>query len=348
MKRKILFLVLAVIILLAVIIFISNQKSPANQMTGESRNFYLGVVPTPKNFPNSTFDDITAAYEETGKIAEVTMVWTGVNIGQTEKLKQNRVITALGVYGLKPILTLNFATIKEIPGKGLQYVIDAPEGVKADLDDPQFRSQWIGEAKSLAEEFRPPYLSLGNEINDYFYLHPDDLKKYFSLYDEAYKEIKAVSPKTKVFVVFSYTHLIDNNQWDLLRQFNGQSDLIGLTTYPRAHFDDPSQIPEDYYTRLNDYVDKPIAFTEIGWPSTPATGDSEKKQADFLTKFLELTKVMNIEMINWLFLHETEIGGVAGKIVDPGTASISLKNKDGTEKEVYGVWLRIKKIPYRR
>lgn len=62
------------------------------------RSFYLGVVPTPKTVPEATFDDITAAYEETGKIAEVSMVWVSPQgIGQYDKLKQNNVITALRV-----------------------------------------------------------------------------------------------------------------------------------------------------------------------------------------------------------------------------------------------------------
>jgi hypothetical protein len=93
------------------------------------RGFFMGVVPTPKTIPAATFDDITAAYEETGNIAEVSMAWVSPSgIGQYDKLKQNSLITALRVYGIKPVVTLGFATIKQVPGEGLKYVVDAPVG----------------------------------------------------------------------------------------------------------------------------------------------------------------------------------------------------------------------------
>ncbi len=342
--------VFALLILLVLISGCTGQKPPTKHSSYglpiDTRGFYIGVVPSPKSIPETTWDDTVAAYEETGRIAEVTMIWTGKNIGQYEKLKQNKVVTAIRVYGLKPVLTLNFATLKEVPGSGLQYVIDAPDGVNADLSDSEFRGMWINEARNIAREFQPEYFSLGNEINDYFYLHPEDLDDYLSLFDEAYSAIKEVSPQTKVFVVFSYTHLIDNKQWGLFDSFNERVDLIGLTTYSWKHFDDPEDITDDYYTRLGQHTSKPIAFTEIGWISSESKGSSEEEQARFLVRFLELTKNMDIEMVNWLFLHEVELTGIVGSITEPETGTISLKRADGSKKEIYDVWLDLKEVKY--
>ncbi len=337
MKR--LFIVLVLFVLISGCTAGKPSEPPTKHSTHNlpitSRTFYIGVVPTPKSVPETTFDDINDAYREAGEIGEVTMIWTGENIGQTEKLKQNRVVTAVRVYGLKPVLTLSSATIKEVPGSGLQYVIDAPEGVNADLSDLEFRNLWVNEARNLANEFKPEYLSLGNEINDYFYLHPEDLDPYLSLLDEVYSEIKGVSPNTKILVVFSFTHLIDNDQWDFFEKFENRVDMFGLTTYPWKHFDTPNSIPSDYYKKIQTYTNKPIAFTEIGWAS-------ENEQAEFLVKFLELTKGMNIEMVNWLFLHEVELTGIAASVSAPETGKISLKRKDGTKKEIYNLWLDLK------
>jgi len=317
---------------------IIEEKHSTYTLPITERGFFIGMVPMPKSEPETTFDDITAAYEEVGQIGDVTMVWgTPSGIGLYEKLKQSQVVTAVRVYGLKPVLTLNFHTIKEIPGQGLKVVIDAPEGVEADASDEEFRELWVDEAKNIAKEFKPEYFSLGNEINDYFYLNPDDLEDYLTLYDQAYKAIKEVSPKTKVMVVFSYTHLIDNNQWDLFERFDNV-DVFGLTTYPWKHFSTPDEISNDYYSKLNQYTTKPIAFTEIGW-----AGD-ETQQAEFLVKFLELTKNNNLEMINWLFLHETEFSGIGASVFSPETSTIALKKADGTKKEIYNVWLDLKEI----
>ena len=275
-----------------------SPASPIIEKNDTGREFEIGMVPSPKSIPESSFEDLVNAYEELGNIADVAMIWGNPGgIGLFERLKQNQVVTAVRVYGLKPVLTLNFHTIKEFPGQGLVLIIDTPQGVAPDVSDPEFRSLWVAEAKKIAREFKPEYFSLGNEINDYFQIHPADLKEYLSLFEEAYDEIKDVSPDTKVFVVISYNHLIDNHQWSLLEIFAEKADLIGLTTYPWKHFDSPEEIDEDYYSRLNQYLDKPIAFTEIGWPST----NSEIQQAEFLTRFLELTRGNDVEMINWLF-----------------------------------------------
>jgi hypothetical protein len=296
------------------------------------------MVPTPKSDPETTFDDITAAYEEVGRLGEVTMVWGNPGgIGLYDKLKQNQVVTAVRVYGLQPVLTLNFHTIKEISGEGLKVVIDAPEGVTADLSDQEFRELWINEARNIAQEFQPEYFSLGNEINDYFYLYPDDLPDYLSLFDEAYSAIKQVSPNTKIMVVFSYTHLIDNQQWQLFDELN-QVDVFGLTTYPWKHFDTPEAIDEDYYLKLNQYISVPIAFTEIGWAG------EETEQAEFLVRFLSLTDGIDLEMINWLFLHEIEFTGIGEIVFSSESATIALKKADGVKKEIYDVWLDLKEV----
>ncbi len=309
------------------------------------RNFLIGLVPSPRSVPETTFDDLIAAYQETSRIAEISMVWTDpAGIGEYEKLTQSKVITALRVYGLEPVLTLNFATIQQVPGEGLTYVVDAPPGVNADLADPEFRRLWIEEAKNIAEDFQPEYFSLGNEINDYFYSNPEDLEKYLSLYDDACAAIEGVSPNTKVFVVFSLNHMIDNNQFELLDTFNDRVDLIGLTTYPWQQYDNLADIPDDYYSKLEEYVNKPIAFTEIGWPSSQEQGSSEGEQAEFLIRFLELTRDMNLEMVNWLFLHTPELNGIAAIVSSPGTNTISLKNADDSPKAIYSVWLALKAL----
>ena len=305
------------------------------------RDFYIGMVPTPKSVPETTFEDITAAYEEVGQLGEVTMVWGSPGgIGLYERLKQNRVVTSVRVYRLKPVITLNFHTIKQIHGEGLKPVVDAPEGIVAEASNPEFRILWVDEARKIAEEFQPEYLSLGNEINDYFYYNPNDLENYLTLFDEAYSAIKQASPNTQVMVVFSYTHLIDNNQWNLFDRFQ-RADIIGLTTYPWKHFSDPEEIDGHYYSRLNQYIKKPVAFTEIGWAG------NETEQAEFLVRFLELTKDMDTEMVNWLFLHEIELEGIGKSVFSPESTTIALKKVDGTKKEIYDVWLDLKAVEMR-
>ncbi len=305
-------LVLIPLLLLASIVLTVGRREKPSSLPLAERSFWLGLVPNQANSPNSTFEDLVEAYEEAGEIAEVGMVWVeNQGIGEFELLKRNGAVTALKVYGLKPFLTPNFATVRVGPG-GLSYEVEAPEGITPSLSDPGFREAWVGEARRMAEEFKPEYFSLGNEVNDHFYLHPEDLDPYLSLLEEACAAVKQVSSGTKVVVVLSYNHLLQHQQWGLLQGLGSRVDVMGLTTYPYKTFASPEALPQDCYSRVERYTSRPIAFTEIGWSSS---GNSGTMQANFLVRFLELTKNMNLEMVNWLFLHETVVG--ASWVISP-------------------------------
>ena len=319
----------------------SNYALPISE-----RSFYLGLLPSPKSDPTTTYEDTIAAYEETAQLAEVSMVWTVPSgIGQYERLKQSQAITGVRVYGLIPVVTLTFWTIEEIEDKGLVVGVDAPEGIEANLSDEEFRTLWVQEAKKIAEEYQPEYFSLGNEVNDFFYFYPGAFDDYLSLCEDAYSEIKEVSPNTKVMVVFSYNHMIENEQQEMISEFEDVVDVMGFTTYPWKYYDNPEDIPDDYYADIERYTNKPVAFTEIGWASAHEANSSEEEQAEYLVKFLNLTKDMDVEMVNWLFLHYMQL-------TDPKftseTGTISLNNADGTKKVVYDVWRDLKDLPLSR
>jgi len=53
---------------------------------------------------------------------------------------------------------------------------------------------------------------------------------------------------------------------------------------------------------------------------------------------------INIEMVNWLFLHEIEFSGIGESVFSPESTKIALKRADGTRKEIYDVWLDLKEI----
>jgi len=124
----------------------------------------------------------------------------------------------------------------------------------------------------------------------------------------------------------------DKAQWSFIDKF--KSDIVAFTTYPCLVYKDPSEIPEDYYTEINSYVSKPIAFTEIGWYSEdypPGWESDEEEQAEFIKTFFTLTKDLNLEITIWSFMY------------DPDTIkpfdSMGLRNDDGTARLAWNAWL---------
>jgi hypothetical protein len=312
------------------------------------RPFLLGVVPIPRNFPNFSQEDLIDAYEMAGEIAEVVPVHDPQSwIEKTENLKKNRIIEVLkDRFNLIPIISLGIMSVQSIDGKP-QIVIEMPPDMPSTttLKDAELRRRWVEEAVKIAREFKPQYLQLGNEINFSYEVDPKTYEDYVSLYKEAYDAVKKTSPNTKIFTVFSYNHLVSNSRWHLIRGLEGKYDLLGLNTYPWMVYGSPAEMPDNYYKQIETYTDKPVAFNEIGWGSSPDHGGSEKEQVDFLIKFLELTDGMKTELVNWLLLHDLS-PQVVGKIVQPQHVSLGLRRNNGEAKPVYDAWKELKALPY--
>ena len=315
-------------------------------LAASERGYFLGIVPTPKTSPEI---DLFGAYGEAGEICEVAEVWPKPStIGAYSALERSRTVEGVRVYGLKPIVNMNFYAFERVEGEGLKMVVDSPEGIAADLRDPAFRDGYVNDARRIAERFQPEYLSLGNEVNAYYAAYPEDFEDYATLYKEAYDAVKEVSPETKVFVVFSLNQMGALGQWELIEKFGNEADLVAFTSYPWKEYGTPAEIPEDYYSRIAEYTDKPIAFAEMGWPSDGSVGASEEEQAEYLARFVELTDGMDVEFVNWLFLHDMEISGDMASVSSPAAGTIALKKGDGRPKDVYYVWLDLHDLPLSR
>lgn len=63
-------------------------------------------------------------------------------------------------------------------------------------------------------------------------------------------------------------------------------DLLAFTSYPYAvqGIHKPSDILDNYYSEALSYLpDKPVGFSELGWPSMEVFG-GEQAHADFITQ----------------------------------------------------------------
>ncbi|HEX9761905.1 MAG TPA: hypothetical protein VGA97_02280, partial [Acidimicrobiia bacterium] len=166
---------------------------------------------------------------------------------------------------------------------------------------------------------------LGVEIDTQWRNRPDDFEVFVDLFAAVAAAVDEVSPDTKLLTVFQLERLSGMHgglfggtndptlaAWDLIDRFP-DADIIGFTTYPGLVFSDPSEIPDDYYTRLNQYAGgRPIAFTEMGWQSAGQYGvysGTEQKQEAFVERFLELTAGADMAFYIWSFLYDQQAPG---------------------------------------
>lgn len=310
------------------------------------RTFRTGTTP---NVGRS--GDILAALRLSREVGPITMYWTErTGPGMYDLLSRPNAVSGkthfetLRALGFTPVLNMNPWTVA--PGRGM---VRNDGSASSDFGDAAFRRTTCEEAAAIAGRFRPTYLSIGNEVNSvYERLGRESFEGLASLEREMYSAVKAASPETRVLIVLSYSQLVDLSgkpRLFLLDRLKGCYDVLGLTTYPWRKYSTPADMPADYYRRLTRWVRAPIAFTEIGWSSDEEQGGSEKEQADFLVRFLELTRGMRLEFVNWAFLHDLPPESVGGPVVQRSHLGLGLRRLDGSAKPVWRLFKALADLP---
>jgi hypothetical protein len=220
-----------------------------------------------------------------------------------------------------------------------ELVLKVPPGTNATLSDPGWRESYIRAVEEVVRAARPQYISLGNEVNRWYEAHgvgegnPNGFQHWVSLYEEAYKVAKGISPGTKVFCVFAREIVSENREADLsvLRMFDpAKLDILVFTSYAVAlrEVNSPDDLPDDYFSSAFEYInEKPVGFSELGWPVHQAFGQ-EEGQADFLWDVvgrLTVDQNLDLELVAWIWLHDLGPGDTSGLAYGNGTRKMAFE-----------------------
>ncbi|MBC7113306.1 MAG: hypothetical protein H5T34_04715 [Candidatus Methanomethyliales bacterium] len=336
-------LVLIVIVIAGVSIFVSsfmnhstgNKITPADSPKVPNRGFFMGILPVPRD--GQSFEE---AYSQAAKYSEFVPVWGRptpfYDLARDLSGSWGKTFVEINIRGkgMFPLVHVTFI------GSNITLVV-LPYLKNATLSDPAWRRSYIEAILDVVRACKPLYLSVGNEVNRWYEKYgadandPNGFQHFVSLYEEVYDAVKEISPQTKVFCTFSREVVSENREADMkvLSMFNpDKMDLLVFTSYPYAvkGIKKPSDIPDDYYSGALRYMpNKPIGFSELGWPSIEFFG-GEKGQADFIQEVagrLTREQGVGLELLGWAWLHDID-----------GNDYIGLIKRDGKEKLAYEVW----------
>ena len=293
---------LLVLVSLVVISRIKNSRSvtqttqDTTTQNQDSEVTLKGISLSPKSYEAEDFTNFLKTVNQNGSVLTWAGKWTDLQSGVGAPFT----IVKLGVnYEYTPIV---------ITGSDSWNAGD--------------QEAFVSTVKDFASQYQPSYLGLGNEVNILNEKSTEQYQLFIQFFNNAVSAVHQVSPDTKVFVVFQYEKLNglkgglfggvsdeSKNDWRLLDDFSN-ADIIAFTTYPYIIFNNPSDIPEDYYSRIRTHTNKPTAFTELGWPSETVTTGYESTpqvQADFITHFADLTRELKAKFVIWPFLYDQNI-----------------------------------------
>lgn len=194
---------------------------------------------------------------------------------------------------------------------------------------------------------QPQYFGFGVEVNVLWEKSLGDFFTFVALFEDLTTALDEVAPDTQVFTVFQLERMMglqgglfggENNpanaQWALLDDFPS-ADFFAFTTYPSIIFQDPQNIPEDYYATILEHTDKPIAFTEIGWfTSDEITGweSDAEEQAIFVTEFFAQIDPLTPKLVIWSFMYDQSALPVPFD-------TMGLRDVEDTPRPAWEIWV---------
>lgn len=260
---------------------------------------HKGVSLSPRSFEG---DDFSNFFVQAGQLGNM-VTWVGdiAELGNAEAAPH--VVAQLGEqHNLIPV------SVAVVPITTLES--------EAQRRDAQLQ------AIAFAEQYHPAYLGIGNEVNFQYKDAPDAFASFVSFFAETLEEVKKVSPDTKVVTVWQLEWLKGLHgglfggqndprvlsQWFLFEQFP-EADIFAFTSYPTLIYPDPAEIPDDYFSEISTYTEKPVAFTELGWLREGPNGwrSSPEEQASAIERIFALTAALHPVFRVWPFLYPQPI-----------------------------------------
>lgn len=310
------------------------------------RAFQLGVSSLPME---ATEEAYARAFLLAGQLGEVILIqrappWADFLPGGTVSPRTERLTRLERDLARSHGLDLILAIDPTLPSNRGELAGLPPSLIGKDFADPGVRASFIAYAKYLALNYKPAYLALGVEV-DLFYAHRGSaaFRNFISLYFEAYDAVKEISPDTQVFTTFQYEDVIGvlargqttQPAWSLIDQFLPKLDLVAMSTFPAAAYEQLGDVPGNYYAELGKRFEIPVAFISTGWHSRSQGVSSDTSQVAFLYRVLAAADDLQSPFLIWFLARDPELAGDDG---EGQLASMGLYDTFGRPKGALRIW----------
>lgn len=328
------------------------DPDPGPDPIGEPRTYAVGWAPSAPRPDVSLF---LALVDSLARVSDVTIVqqpvpWPELLAGApidslvTDRANVAAFLRARGldiVWLVDPLDGLDRR--KEDPG-----LVDAGRSIL----EPEIRAMHDDWVLRIAAAIRPEWLGLASEVNTLAAI--GDPALYAAILDMSNTlapQVRAASPGTQVFVSFQVDQangflgdpVIDH--FALIDDFD--IDALGLSSYPVFVFDDPSDVPANYFAVFDAATDLPLIFVEGGWNSadTQLTSGTPQEQVDFMSRYEGLLDGVNAEL--WVMLTFTDLDIPSLGLPPDRAATLSnfafmgILDADLNRKPAYAEWERI-------
>lgn len=179
------------------------------------------------------------------------------------------------------------------------------------FDNPRFIRRFTDFILAFLDRYpdQVRYLSLGNEVNDYFVNHREEIDAYAAFFLAVKEAIAARHPEVLVSMTYAYHDAESQDSLDVIERLN-MGDFLPFTLYIYGdgfRFDRGVDELGGYIERMSAFAgEKPYAIVELGWSTSPALGASQDDQVAFIQELFSLLPQnrSRILYLSWFSLHD--------------------------------------------
>ncbi len=324
---------------------------------GDARSFLLGFSSIPGEL---TEDAYLGTYDLAANNGEALLIqrppaWADFLPGQSvsstlreQTLAEQR---AAELRGLRLVYVLD--VFDPSARERLQELPDTHLGLT--LQDEELRQALRADALFVARNVQPAYLVIGHEVNVTFEHDPDAYQHFVETYAEIYDALQDAAPETRVLTSFQYEELLGvipwlpphAPRWELLEDFDGRLDVLGITTYPSFAFAVARKVEPFYYRQIRDHTALPIAFVSAGYASGTGregiNASTPAEQRRYLQRLFEDADRLGSPLLIWLLAQDLSYAtGPPEDLV----ATLGLMDVDRGLKEAWPAWEEAAARPY--
>ncbi|HSJ30795.1 MAG TPA: hypothetical protein VK933_05130 [Longimicrobiales bacterium] len=342
-----------VLVSLLATVYCSNVAGPAGN---EQRTYRLGFSATP---PRLSIESVLAtidAWQPYADIAQVTqsVPWRALLADTAAAdLVQRDLVQLAALYrsrGLPLIVQIDVTD-------GLARDREAPELVALgrSIREPDVQQRYLDYLLAVDSLLHPEYLGLAMETNLVRAVAPATLYDALrSMVNTGASALAARGSTARTFVSVqvetAWGRLPATGTFEGIaadRRDFAFAEALGLSSYPfLGGFQEPADVPLDYYARLNAPGDEPLPLlvVEGGWSSASVAGvtSSPERQAAWIRRQMELADsagAIAVTQITFTDLDLSTYPAPPGSIL-PLFAHLGLVDTDFAPKPALGEWAR--------
>lgn len=308
--------------------------------------------------PRPTVEDVLATIDAWSPRADAAIMHVGVPWGEMLDGRsavdhvEGELVELAGLYRSRGFVVVFMAD----PTDGLARELEAPE-LRArgrSIAEPEIRELYLDWIDAVATHVQPDYLGLAAETNLIRAIAPAaTYDALVAMTDSAVARLAAVPFPPTMFVSVQVETAWGRLPGDGAYVGIGQDladfpfiGALGLSSYPYlGGFDEPAQVPLDYYARVQQDAGVPVMVVEGGWPSASSSmpgfafESSPAEQAAYVRRQAALLDEADAIGVFQLTFTDLDLDAYPpGPAILPLFASLGLVDEDLQPKPALSVW----------